>query len=544
MRVIIFWVIALMILPLVSYAQVDTLELVEIGSIQASSEITELYVEDLDGDSLKEIILCTDYFVYIYDSQTYQVKWTSPPLLAPTDLLFEDINGDGLTDLSVKDSTNIHLFDPHTPQTIWTSPPLDSTYKCYTIGDRNDDDWVDVAVVKQESFSRPDDPNNRDTSWVLLFNGPQFSQNETFTILLSNFSTHESYYFYRHSELAAKIAFSKLGDLGSEENRIAVCSEILDYYDSYVMGESWSYSGNLFMFNGINFDSILVYNTFQIDKLNRIEVNSEYFLHLISYWQTFDSPSGHSELSYYIHVFNSNSLIALDSVWNGSTWRWRNYYFHKVGEAETDLRIFYGTNNSLHTLNYDGSFLLWENSGITQPFEIISVYNDNTLFSAPQITCGIGYQITHYELYDGADGSLSAIIPLFGGEISLTADLDNDGIDAVLSIQNSELKIYLDETVTDIEEDSPKLPSLYNLSNYPNPFNSFTTIEYGLPEAGNVNIAIYDLLGRKVETLVNEEMQAGRHQVVWEADRYASGLYFYRIDAGDYSDTKRMVYLK
>ena len=60
MRVNIFGVIALMVLPLVSYAQVDTLELVEIGSIQAPLLIRGLYIEDLDGDSLKEIILCTD----------------------------------------------------------------------------------------------------------------------------------------------------------------------------------------------------------------------------------------------------------------------------------------------------------------------------------------------------------------------------------------------------------------------------------------------------------------------------------------------------
>jgi hypothetical protein len=68
-----------------AYGQIDTLMLVEIGSIQAPSEITELYVEDLDGDSLKEIILCTDYYVYIYNSQTFQVQWTSPPLNHPTD---------------------------------------------------------------------------------------------------------------------------------------------------------------------------------------------------------------------------------------------------------------------------------------------------------------------------------------------------------------------------------------------------------------------------------------------------------------------------
>ena len=89
------------------------------------------------------------------------------------------------------------------------------------------------------------------------------------------------------------------------------------------------------------------------------------------------------------------------------------------------------------------------------------------------------------------------------------------------------------------------LPERLMLSrNCPNPFNSSTTIEYGLQEAGRVRIDIYDLLGRRVETLVDEHMQAGRHRVVWEASGYSSGVYFYLVEAGDFVDTKRMVYLK
>ena len=74
MKVLLLICIISLISAFPAFCQVDTLQLVEIGSIQAPSEITELYVEDLDGDSLKEIILCTDSYVYIYDSQTYQVQ--------------------------------------------------------------------------------------------------------------------------------------------------------------------------------------------------------------------------------------------------------------------------------------------------------------------------------------------------------------------------------------------------------------------------------------------------------------------------------------
>jgi parallel beta-helix repeat protein len=97
----------------------------------------------------------------------------------------------------------------------------------------------------------------------------------------------------------------------------------------------------------------------------------------------------------------------------------------------------------------------------------------------------------------------------------------------------------------DVQEINYKTPEQFSLSqNYPNPFNATTTIKYALPEAGQVRIDIYDLLGRKVETLVDEEKQAGQHQAVWDASRHSSGVYFYRIEAGDFAETRKMILLK
>jgi hypothetical protein len=79
---------------------------------------------------------------------------------------------------------------------------------------------------------------------------------------------------------------------------------------------------------------------------------------------------------------------------------------------------------------------------------------------------------------------------------------------------------------------------------YPNPFNSSTKIEYSLPETRKVRIEIYDLLGRKIAILLNESKQAGYHQVVWDASGHSSGVYFYRIEAGDFIETRKMILLK
>jgi hypothetical protein len=80
--------------------------------------------------------------------------------------------------------------------------------------------------------------------------------------------------------------------------------------------------------------------------------------------------------------------------------------------------------------------------------------------------------------------------------------------------------------------------------NYPNPFNSFTTIEYGLAKPRYVKIEIYDILGRQFQTLQDERMQAGFHTITFDASNLASGVYFYRLQAGDISETRKMILLK
>jgi len=90
------------------------------------------------------------------------------------------------------------------------------------------------------------------------------------------------------------------------------------------------------------------------------------------------------------------------------------------------------------------------------------------------------------------------------------------------------------------------IPTAFNLyQNYPNPFNPLTKIKYDLPKNMNVTVKVYDLLGREVAVLVNNEFKtAGRYEINWNAINYASGVYIYRIQAGDYVSTKKMVLVK
>jgi len=89
------------------------------------------------------------------------------------------------------------------------------------------------------------------------------------------------------------------------------------------------------------------------------------------------------------------------------------------------------------------------------------------------------------------------------------------------------------------------IPSKYSLNqNYPNPFNPTTTIQYELPQRSDVQITVYDLLGRQVTNLVSETQEAGNKSIQWDATNVSSGMYFYQIRAGEFVETKKMVVLK
>jgi hypothetical protein len=99
--------------------------------------------------------------------------------------------------------------------------------------------------------------------------------------------------------------------------------------------------------------------------------------------------------------------------------------------------------------------------------------------------------------------------------------------------------------VTDIQEGQNPLPTEYFLAqNYPNPFNPSTKITYSIQERSNVSIKVFDLLGSEVEELVKGEIEAGTYDINFNASNLPSGIYFYRLQAGDFVQTRKMILLK
>ncbi len=90
-----------------------------------------------------------------------------------------------------------------------------------------------------------------------------------------------------------------------------------------------------------------------------------------------------------------------------------------------------------------------------------------------------------------------------------------------------------------------EIPLEFSLSaNYPNPFNPVTKFRFGLPENSNVKIAVFDILGKQISILVNGEFEAGFYNIAWDGSSHPSGVYFYRLEAGDFTETKKMILLK
>jgi hypothetical protein len=104
---------------------------------------------------------------------------------------------------------------------------------------------------------------------------------------------------------------------------------------------------------------------------------------------------------------------------------------------------------------------------------------------------------------------------------------------------------------TDVKDtERPALPGGYLLSqNYPNPFNPSTRLDFNLPQRSLVTLTVYNLLGRKVTTLVDRQLPPGHHSVAWDGtdargSRLPTGVYLYRLKAGDHTETRKMMLLK
>jgi hypothetical protein len=173
---------------------------------------------------------------------------------------------------------------------------------------------------------------------------------------------------------------------------------------------------------------------------------------------------------------------------------------------------------------------------------------------------GEGDNFIHTQLTDSANISIQAGFPPFTGmyrpynALSNFAGSDPEG-SWILEIYDEESGnsgqlrqwelILSFGMLTGIDEPQAVIPTEFKLyQNFPNPFNPVTQIQFDLPRIEKVELKVYNVLGQLVETLIDCQMSAGRHQYQWQPINKASGIYFYRLKAGNYRSVKKMILLK
>lgn len=195
----------------------------------------------------------------------------------------------------------------------------------------------------------------------------------------------------------------------------------------------------------------------------------------------------------------------------------------------------------------DGGYSWQSTSGeFSSGAVLISFYQDNnSSLIYILMNEGLFYSTNdsiYWKLFPGSDNlPLITSSSLLYNKNSISIDYENN-----YTYVGTSNGIYRSVTVTAIDESKPHLPiTNYSLAqNYPNPFNSLTIISYQIPKNSFVTLKVYDVLSNEVTTLVNGTKQTGIYEVSFEVANLTSGVYYYRLQAGDFVETKKMLLLK
>jgi hypothetical protein len=173
-------------------------------------------------------------------------------------------------------------------------------------------------------------------------------------------------------------------------------------------------------------------------------------------------------------------------------------------------------------------------------YALRSTDGGNTWSTPVDVTPGTGFDAAFPSLADRVDTHLHIVYncdPLAGTALSGTHAENNTAV--------MYLKVPLSALTVDVGEGGTTVPSAFTLGqNYPNPFNPSTLITYSVPKASFVSIKVYTLLGEEVATLVNENRQPGSYQATFSAGTLPSGVYIYQLNAGSYTESRKMLLMK
>jgi len=258
-----------------------------------------------------------------------------------------------------------------------------------------------------------------------------------------------------------------------------------------------------------------------------------------------------------IHFINMLTGFALGQTMVSKTtnggFNWVNYSLSLPAQSIPNKICFSNQNTGyiVFTGYSNGYVIKTTNSGVnwlspialpdvTETFSIYCISSD-TLFVTGR------RDLAHYgRILRSTDGGQNWIIQYYGGGYTIPYSISFLNSQTGFAVGPTGLIL---KTVTGgevgITPISGEVPKIYSLSqNYPNPFNPSTTIEFDLPKDANIMITLYDVMGREVQTLASEFRKAGSYKLDFDGSVLSSGTYFYRLQAGEFVETKKMILIK
>lgn len=268
--------------------------------------------------------------------------------------------------------------------------------------------------------------------------------------------------------------------------------------------------------------------------VSTIQTNGQiYFLNYMTGWTLANIPAG------------SNILKTTDS---GSSWQIQ----HSTSDFRIIYDIFFVDENTGYTSGYRHSILKTTNGGINW-FSQNDVPNASGLYSLYFInhntgwTVGDFYSTTNTSSYYTTNGGTTwnTNLDISGAGRLNRVKINNSPVGYVAGQSQRMYKTTNAGGLTFVENTNNLSSLEYSLSqNYPNPFNPKTKINYSIPKQSFVSIKVFDIQGKVVTTLVNENMKPGYYSIDFNGSNLASGVYFYRMEAGTFSDAKRLMLIK
>ncbi|MCZ6819296.1 MAG: T9SS type A sorting domain-containing protein [Calditrichaeota bacterium] len=227
-----------------------------------------------------------------------------------------------------------------------------------------------------------------------------------------------------------------------------------------------------------------------------------------------------------------NNWVVRHATERAGEWCWKiSFTTRQTGVVSIERNGF--TLGSQHTLRTTDGGVSWEEVTVGSGFRIQGV---------GMITESLGWAGGGQQTYETTDGGVTWQV----------ADFDLNNVnrfrffgDTLAYAVGKKVYKYSAQTPTAVSHRRKTMPENFRLEqNYPNPFNPTTTIAYLLNQTTQVRLRIFNVSGKTVKTLVSDAKPAGRHEVSFDGARLASGVYYYRLEAGDFVDSKKMILIK